>query len=210
MNSHRISDFLISLLASLIAIIIILVIEKMRKPRLEIELGDSLEKNGNKWLRINVKNLRPCKIIDWVYGGNPAISCMAWIGFLKPNGEEAFKNEMFGRWSEFIHPDWRKLDTLGGDSQWILYDANKSIDIPSGEKAILDIAFKTSLDDFAYGWNTESYIHPNHKNPMWKLEKGKYLVSIRVKTGGREFVNKFLINNESFASFNIEEIPKNQ
>jgi len=213
-------SFLASLLATLLGILIVLYMERQRRPHLMFSNGDSLVIPPNdplgrqacKWLRINVKNQKPNglinRLINFFYGGEPAILCLAWIDFFNIDGEKLFDSEMFARWSENPHPLWKPIEAPKG-VDWNLLELNKTIDIPSGEHVLLDVAFKAAGEADAFGFNTESYPH-NWRNPNWKLKEGKYQVKIRVKTNGREFTDIFILTNESsLDNFNLESAQEN-
>ena len=70
------------------------------------------------------------------------------------------------------------------------------IDIPPGESEILDLAVRCDEDEDAIGWNNESYNPPLWKNPRWKLQKGRYLVSVTVRSAGQRWAADFDLNNQ--------------
>jgi len=48
------------------------------------------------------------------------------------------------------------------------------------------------------------------RHPRWKLEEGRYIVKVRIKTGGREFNDTFLIVNDvPYEDFRIEPLRDN-
>jgi hypothetical protein len=73
--------------------------------------------------------------------------------------------------------------------------------------------FRAKGEDQCYGWNNESYLH-DWRHPSWRLEKGRYVARVRVKTGGHEYTNAFLIANdvpyEDFRLVEIEDKAKKQ
>ncbi|MEO0249407.1 MAG: hypothetical protein ABIN58_07665 [candidate division WOR-3 bacterium] len=110
---------------------------------------------------------------------------------------------MRARWVETREPLIYRLQS-GDKVGYQVVPFQDTVDIPSGESSIRGIAVRLRGEDNCYGWNDESFVH-DWKHPLWKLEKGRYYARVRVRTGGREFVNSFLIVNDvGFEDFRIE------
>jgi len=188
---------MISLVASLIAVLTALWIDRMRMPKLVIRTNDtvnsdntytSLESNLNgrwKFFRIEVENKKFPKPFSWI-PRQTAQNCRGKLEFYKK--EESSPIFSFaGRWSstpEIPH---------------ILHEAIVKVIQPDPvtisveEKEIMDVFVKSSKDDDAYGWNNESYFH-DWKNNNYILEEGKYIVKIVISTqNGISFDRKFEI-----------------
>jgi len=206
-------DFLINLIAGIVGIAIILWIERQRRPVLFMKVGvpgtldekDVLKRHPTTFLKIQVHNRTLPKWLSWVYVGEPALSCVGWITFFDIEGRPLFQKEMQARWSETQDPPPIQYTQIEGGMVARLVNPQNSVDIPPGEYSNLDLANKIQGEDHCYGWNNESYIH-NWRHPDWKLPAGNYLARVRIKTGGREFRDLFLIHNdEGFDAFRHEE-----
>jgi len=207
-------SFLISLLATLIGLLAILWIESCRRPVLQLKVGapggllasDPLKRPECIWTHVNVRNRPIPRWLGWVYDSEPALSCAAWISFFTVNGDRVFKDDMLGRWSETPEPRIVQIKTEAGTVARIL-DGRDHVDIPPGEYTTLDIAVRIRGEEDCFGWNNESYVY-NWRHPLWKLPKGRYVVAVRVKTGGKEVVERFLLANDGrFEDFRLEAPP---
>jgi hypothetical protein len=170
------TTFLISLIASLFAVLIALWIEKLRMPKLIISTNNLANSDntytgqrphtGEKWkfFRVEVKNKKFPKPFSWI-PRQTAQNCSGKIEFYKK--EETSPIFSFaGRWSstpEIPHiPNEAIVKLLQPDP----------VNIPVEEKEIMDVFVKAASDEEAYGWNNESYIH-NWRNDNFILEEGE-------------------------------------
>ena len=138
--------------------------------------------------------------------GNPLHN---WITFHHLDGHRIFNREMNVRWSET--PERNAQVTRTGSGQAVrLLNVQDTVDIPPGEYTNLDVVFRARDEDECYGWNNESYLH-NWRRPSWRLEKGRFIAKVRAKTGGREFVDAFLIANDvPYQDFRLAPIDNEQ
>jgi hypothetical protein len=208
-------NFFINLVAGIIGILIVLWIERQRRPRLTIKLGqpvqineeDPLHRPLSIWLHVQIHNKNVPKWLAWVYDGEPALACRAWISFYHLNGQRLFDREMVARWFGSDEPKVEVINTREGQALRLI-GAQTSFDIPPGEYTDVDVVFRAKEEDDCYGWNNESYLH-NWHHPDWRLEKGRYIARVRAKTGGREYTNTFLIANDvPYIDFKLIEIDE--
>lgn len=208
-------NFAINLLAGVVGILVVLWLERQRRPGLRMQLGEPGEiKDGDplgrplsKWPHVQVHNRNVPWWLGWVYHGEPALACRAWITFHHMDGHRVFDREMNVRWSETPEPAVEVVNTEKGQVAKLV-GAQDTIDIPPGEYTNIDVTIKTKGDTDCYGWNNESYLY-KWKHPSWRLEKGRYVAKIRVKTGGREFTDAFLIANDvPYEDFRLEAIER--
>lgn len=195
-------NFMLNLISGIVGILIVLWIERQKRPGLTIKLGqsgelkddDPLKRMPGKWLHVQVHNKNVPKWLSWVYHGEPALASRAWITFHHLDGQKVFDREMIARWSSSEEP---KVVVISIDNEQAkrLIGGHDYIDIPPGEHFDLDIVFRSKNDNDCYGWSNESYLY-DWKHPEWRLEKGRYIAKIKVKTGGREYINAFLIAND--------------
>jgi hypothetical protein len=209
-------EFLINLVAGIVGILIVLWIERQRRPVIFIKVGvpgtiddkDVLKRHPTTFLKVQVHNRPLPKWLSWVYVAEPALSCAGWITFLDAQGKPLFKKEMLGRWSETVDPPQIEYTKTDDGVVARLVSPQNTVDIPPGEYANLDVVNKMQGEDECYGWNNESYIH-KWRHPEWKIAAGTCLAKVRVKTGGREFHDLFVVrNDEGFDGFRLE--PANE
>jgi hypothetical protein len=97
--------FLLSVLSSLVAVAIVFVFERKRRPALEFEIKPepAVQPNGRKFLRVRVRNRAAPGIVKPVYERQPALMTYAWITFLSQDGQPVFTRGrcMRGRWADF-------------------------------------------------------------------------------------------------------------
>jgi len=178
-------NFIISLVASLVAAVIVLFVDRLRFPRLIIignnEANVILFKDGTRWksIRVSILNERmpfPLRRLP----RQTAENCQATISFSNEANEHIFS--MKGRWTDtpelpFMEQGERIVKVLYPDS----------VSIREGDKQVLDIAVMKEGDREAFGWNNKAYLH-SWKTPEYKLPKGQYNVKIEIVTqNGRSF-----------------------
>lgn len=221
-------NFLINLTAGVVGILIVLWIERQRRPRLSMSVGipnEIVEKSDEprkpgKWLYVTIHNAGVPRWLAWVYSGEPAMACRAWITFYHLEGHRVFDREMNARWAATPEPQIQVL-TLGRTAvppqlvtvkdakmeqrQFVrLLDVRETYDIPAGESTNIDVVMRFRDEETAYGWCNESYLY-GWKHPDWVLPKDRYLAKVRVVTGGREFTDVFLVVNDvPYADFRLE------
>jgi hypothetical protein len=210
-------DFLINLVAGIVGIIMVLWLERQRRPSLSMKVAtpgtidklDLLKRNPTTFLKVEIHNKNVPRWLAWVYDGEPALSCAAWITFHRPDGTRVFDREMQGRWSESQDPPpIREIKTEQGTALQLM-KAQDTVDIPPAEFSELDICNRLLGEDVCYGWNNESYLR-NWRNTQWILEKGRHLARVRVKSAGREYQDVFMIVNDvPFEEFRLEPAPEN-
>ena len=130
--------------------------------------GDPLGRQPSTWLHVQVHNKNLPRWLAWVYNGEPALSCHAWITFHHLDGYPIFHRAMNARWSETPEPIVEVKDTEKRAVARLL-NVQDTIEISPGEYADLDIVFRAKSDNECYGWSNESYIY-HWKHPMWRLE----------------------------------------
>ena len=78
-------------------------------------------------------------------------------------------------------------------------------DIYSGESEQLDVAGRFD-DDECYAWCDDNYrSNPLWRNPKWKLDKGRYLVKVTVKSSMKCCDVFRLINDVPVNDFRLEK-----
>ena len=215
--STKYIDFFINLLAGVVGILIVLALERQRRPRLLMKIGkveglpenDPMGRKQCRWPTVEVHNLKIPSWLSWVYSGDPAFACRAWISFHNPTDfGRIFSEEMPARWNEAGQPQLVQVLRPDGTIAAALMSVQYAIDIPTGEKMTIAPIYRAKDNESCFGFTNDSYLH-NFEHPSWKLDKGRYIARIRAVTGGREFVDAFkIINDAIFEDFRIEEVDQ--
>jgi hypothetical protein len=174
------NSFWLSLLGSLIASAVVLIIDRQRFPKLVVKMDNSVNTTPTydgrgkwKFIRAQVLNKRMPILLRWL-PRQTAENCRATVSFFNEAGEFLFT--MRGRWSdtpELPHiprSEWIER-ILYPDPVTIIEDTNQTLDV---------IAMKEGESE-AFGWNNEAYLN-NWKTQNFKLPKGKYSVKIDITT----------------------------
>lgn len=174
-------NFLNSLLASILASIIVLVVNRQRLPKLSIETNNSANvirsyKEQEKWkfVGVGIVNSKMPLWLRLLMRREAAENCRAMVTIFNEANESLFS--MSGRWVNtpelsYLSPSERAVRVLYPDP----------VTITAGSKQILDIIAMKDGEIEAYGWNNEAYGN-NGKTPKYKLLKGTYKVKIDVAT----------------------------
>ncbi len=192
-NQMILVEIIISLISSLAAILISLWIDRLRLPKLSIKASesansDNIYPSGHphanerwKFFRVSVSNNSFSGLFRWI-PRQTAENCRAKIEIY----ESKDSSPLFtfdGRWAstpEIPHiPSQAIVKLFHPDPVTIAVE----------EKEYLDVIVKAEIDNDAYGWNNEAYIH-NWRNPSYKLGIGEYKVKITISTqNGKSFVS---------------------
>lgn len=194
-----IENFLISFAASLVAVVVVLWLERQRRARLHfmtlpltaIPDGD-LARQQCSWPQLELQNLACPEWIDWVYTREPALSCRVHVAFFRPCGEPIFGREMAARWSSSIEPRLEER-TVGGVALAYLRDSVPAADIHSNHAESIHpiIIFPRPLEIF--GWTNESYAY-GWKHPDWQIRERHFVIRLRATTADREFIACFRVD----------------
>src|SRR6266540_1421494 len=212
-------QFLLSVLASLVAVSMVLLFERQRRPELEFEIEPvaPVQPNGRKFLRVRVRNRALPGFLGPVYDRQPALMTRAGITFLTLDGHPVFTpgRRMRGRWSDTPEPF---RPTPVGPDQMVLvaepFAASNSMDIPPGEFEVLDVVMRAPGSEQCVGWSNAYQLAqagaPPPVGDTFVLDRGRYLVLIQAKTGGRIFPHVLrLVNDVPLPDFRLEE-PEQQ
>jgi hypothetical protein len=181
--SPVLSNFLISFGASLAAIVIALLIDRSRLPRIRIKViekanDDITYQAGNlkgqrwKFFRVLVINHKMPKVFSWL-PRQTAENCRATITI---TGVDNTANCTYkGRWASTPEIPYYK------DAGLIKIIDPDPVTIVAGSSEILDVITKYQYDQEAYGWNNEAYFN-DWRTPQYKLNQGKYKIKVTVIT----------------------------
>ncbi len=183
------NTFWAAFLPSILAVIVALIFDKKRFPKVAIyaeeeKVINTYQGRGTwNFVRFFVENTAMPWYLKWL-PRQVAQNCSATLEFFNEDGTSLFI--MRGRWAntpEMVHisPHSFVERTLFPDS----------ISIFAGEREPLDCIVQKDGDSEAYGWNNEAYLN-DWKTPHYKLIVGKYIVKVRVITqNGVSLIRKY-------------------
>jgi hypothetical protein len=200
-------------LGALVAILTTIMVENLRKPRLQLSLDPPSDRQYQnrpaqnvRFLSVELDNKPLPRWARWM-SRSAALQCHGNITFHHLDGQNIFGRIMIGRWSESPEPT-ATIFTIGSQTVSIVDPSRVTtrIDVPPGESLHLDIAARFDDEDECYGWNNDSYFSsPIWKNPDWRLSAGRYLVRVTIISAGDKCVGLFrLINDVPQHDFRIE------
>ena len=206
------------LFGAIVAIIITIVIENLRKPKLILEIANPTDADYRnrqnypagiaRYLCLNLNNQPLPHWARWM-ARSPALQCHGQITFHHLDGQNVFGRSMPIRWSGSPEPIALTLVIDGKHSS--LWDPSRfsmepCTDVYPDETARLDIVARFDNEDFCYGWSNESYFSaPIWRNSNWKLLPNRYLVRATIKSSGEKCVGVFrIINDVSQNAFRLE------
>jgi hypothetical protein len=215
-----------AVLGGILTILITIFVEYLRSPSLELSLGDhprhfsypdTAPAQLSRALTVRLTN-KPLRGPRWMTRA-PALQCRGTVTFHHLDGQNIFGRSMEGRWCNSVEPAAigaeGELERIGAPDERIklrIMDparivAKSRIDVYPGESELLDIAVRLNDEQACYGWNNETYFIPTPwRNPVWKLERGRYLVSVSVVSSGQTCWNLFrLINDVPADDFRLEK-----
>jgi hypothetical protein len=204
-------------LGAIIAILMTIVIENLRKPKLELRIApprdDSYQNrpaNDVRFLGVKLYNKPLPKWARWM-SRDTALQCHGYISFHHLDGQNVFGREMKIRWSGSDQPT--AIQFVLGNQQGRIFDPSRltlesRMDVPPGEAERLDVAGRFDDDNDCFGWNNESYFsNPVWRNPDWCLNPGRYLVKVEIISAGEKITKTFrLINDVPRQDFRLDSI----
>lgn len=203
-------------LGAIVAILVTITVENLRKPKLEIRIATPLDVRYPKhpasevrFLRLELGNKRLPRLARWL-SRNAAMQCYGTITFYHLDGQNVFGRSMPIRWSGSPEPVYPSL-FIDGKQRGFLLDrarlaSSQRMDVYPGETELLDVAGRFDNEDDCYGWSNESYFSdPIWRNPNWKLPKGRYLLKVGITSAGEKCMTLFrLVNDVPQRDFRIE------
>lgn len=203
-------DFVLGVTAGVISSVLIAVfLGIVRSPDLAIELGDTADGSyapGQfRFVHVRVRN-SAYRLWRWQLR-RPATFCRAKLSF-GDIGVAAHRFELHGRWSSLAEP----VHVVPGAGPILDYGAilvpPREI-ISAGEQAPVPIAVKQEGVTDCFGFNNESYLHPNWSNPAWVLGPGTYWVRVQITSAEVEAVRVFyVVNNGTLrAGLTLQNVP---
>jgi hypothetical protein len=209
-------------LGALISLIISIIIENQRKPKLSIELdNDSLDNNlvGKpakiiKLLRVHVINKKKPAIFFWM-NRDAAMHCNSEIQvFNIDNLLPRFSQPIPTRWprsdeplSYLFNPSKKELKQIFDISK---YNAVNARNIYPNSEEPIDTFVRFDDDEECYIWNNDTY-YRGWRNPEVKIPSGRYYVIITVYSSGDVIKGYYqLENSASIDHFRLIELEKEE
>jgi hypothetical protein len=202
-------------LGAIIAVLIAITIEVLKKPKLDFAIIPSVDMvfndqpaNSMRVIRLKLVNRPLPKWARWM-SRNPALQCHGNITFHYIEGQNVFGRTMIIRWAAAPEPNPLLIQI--GNTQGHVFDPVRithlqRMDIYPGESADLDIAARFDDEPECYGWSNESYFStPPWRTVSWRLEPNRYLIKVTVLSSGETFSRIFrLINDVGQQDFRLE------
>jgi hypothetical protein len=202
-------------LGAIIAIVITIWVESLRKPRLSLGIipykdvsYSNRPASSARFLYLELKNEPLPRLFRWM-SRNPALQCHGTITFHHLDGQNIFGRAMPIRWSGSPEPVGMPIKIE--DIQLLIFDPSRytltpRMDVYPGESETLDVAARFDEEEECYGWSNENYFSdPIWRNPDWRLPRGRYLVKVVVETAGEKITGIYrLIGDVRRQDFRLE------
>lgn len=175
------TSFIISLIASILAVILTLYVDRSRLPCIGVTIEEEgmgyrnyVGKGRWKFIRVVVKNLKMPYALRWAGPRQTAENCKATLEFYDDKGQPLFS--MRGRWASTPEIPYVPKDAILERS---LYP--DPVSISAGGSEVLDVVVQEENDTSAYGWNNEAYLN-SWKTQRYRLPEGNYSLKINIVT----------------------------
>jgi len=195
-----------AIIGAIIAGLITVWIETLRKPLLELELMRPVDMTFQnqparemRSLRVKLSNKPLPRWIRWMYR-SPALQCHGNISFHHLDGQSVFGRSMILRWTTAPEPN--PLEIIIGNQRGVVFDPVRithlqKMDIYPSENAEIDIAVRLDNDAECYGWSNESYFSsPRWRPANWRLNQGRYIVRVNIFSSGETISKLFRLCND--------------
>jgi len=194
-------------LGAIVAILMTITIENLRKPKLYLRIADHHDRTfppgrpatGVRFLAVDLVNKPLPRLFRWM-SRNAALHCHGYITFHHLDGQDFFGRAMPIRWSGSPEPVSIQLQINNTQVQIAnpaMLSQISGMDVYPGESQRLDVAAKFDNDQECYGWSNESYFSsPVWRNPDWQLPPGRYLANVTVISSGEKVSRFFRLIND--------------
>lgn len=202
-------------LGAIVAILITILIEKLRKPNLRIKMGEPVDQEYKdrparfaRFLVVEVLNKPLPRWARWMTR-EAATQCHGTITFYHLDGQNVFGRIMPTRWSSSPEPLPTRISV--DDKVFLIAESSRfaistRTDIYPGEPETSGVVARFDDDEECYGWSNENYFSdPIWRNPDWRLPNNRYLVKVVIITAGEKVSKVFrLINDVPRTDFRLE------
>jgi len=194
-------------LGALLSILASIYIEFKRKPKLHLEIEDPPsdrtfsppQPRNARFVRVQLCNDPMPRPLRWL-GREAAMHCNGHIQFHHfADGAPVFSKPMPIRWagsdeplSFYPMPSGPPVSMLDQAK----YNAAFYRNCYPGTSEPIDVAARFDDDEECYGWSNESYRRgKGWRNPDWRLQKERYLVTVTVLSSGETVSSVFQLEN---------------
>ncbi len=210
--STALVSLVLSAIAIVVAVILVLLVEWLKRPRPQIVPVIWQPERAVQWTFAAVKIYnRPLR---WPLGAlllrSIATACEVSVEFRIPGGGELVMPPVAAGWSSQPEPLRSVLlPGSGGNPSFTLqYDssmlpARRRLDIPAGSDGHEVAIAVLRSDGTAHAFGAESYAHAAWKHPDWELRRQVYEVTVRAQASGVTTSGRFTLNYlaPDFATF---------
>jgi hypothetical protein len=208
------------IIGGLITIVTAIGVEYLRRPRLRIRITPAVDRhydpntrpvNRAKYVVVQVSNEPLPRLLRWMLR-SAALQSHAVVRFHHLDGQDVFGRTLEPRWSSAPEPV--PVQILIGDQQGGFFDPERfqrsqRVDIHAGEHDELALAARMDADQDCWGWSNASYA-TGWRDPAWRLQPGRYLVTISIVSAGEKANAVFrLINDVGIDDFRLEGATRN-
>lgn len=185
---------IVAIVLAVAALILPFVIERKRRPKLRIEIGEWKPEQQVDW------EFAPIRIINVPLSGvwgqlltrQSAEGCIVSFTIRTAGQKKALVSDLPGRWSGTPEP-YRTDTQLDQGGRLVTIDIFDHTLVPESFRFNIpstgvaeEVSLVVSRDGEAYAFNSWSYAHPKWRRPDWKLEPGIYEVIVRARATGDE------------------------
>jgi hypothetical protein len=212
-----------ALVLAALAIVLLFVVEWVKRPRLEIAPSLFIAPGPIPWTfaAVQARNKPLGLPWRWLLSRESAQGCRVTIDILHWVGSARVMPSVRGRWSSHPEPlrsvrvevpaGERVTAALAGITARYEAQYDPTLDPPeqtvaaseAGEEVAVAILRQTGG---ASAWGTESYAYPGWAKPEWQLDHGTYRVEVRVEGSSVSKTAAFKLEylNEDFARFRLQ------
>jgi hypothetical protein len=190
----------------IVAVVIFILVEWLRKPSLEIQFKDEpATKDARRWVHVFVYN-RPRRFIM----RSPAAECRSKVTYTNLETGET-KGPIETKWASKPGPVSIELGSSGRPVGYSIDERTLALSrietIPAAaEPKGLDIAVKFDGETDAWIWTPESYY--GHKKLEYRLTEGTYKIRVRIESPGIDPVeDEFILENKGDKAAGLKLTP---
>jgi hypothetical protein len=201
------STFVGAFLGALLSLLISIYLEYQRKPKFNFTIEDppvdatyeSAPAKEARFVRVQLWNRAMPKVLRWLRR-EAAMHCNGEIQFYHLNdGAPIFSRPMPIRWTGSDEPLSFQVLSDGKVAQVFdiaKYNSAFRRTCYPGSKETIDVAARFDDDEECYGWSNENYLPgKGWRNSDWRLQRGRYLVTVTVYSAGEKVVGAFKLEN---------------
>lgn len=206
-----------AVLVALLAILITLLLEILRRPKLRIEIAapQNLDDPPGpaarpkvRWVHLRVINKVPPPLFRKIIHRFVAAQCWVELTFRDPAMGLPLFDPIIARWDRRPQPVFKQIiEDPNSPGQYITVDAfndhllpeGERIDItsnPKGETLAPAIKHEGQLECFGFtGLSYAPRFMPGWSNPAWRIGEGEWWLDARAVSGQSETLGRFVLHN---------------